>query len=264
MSAAPETAPASHSALRPIRAVATSLLRVTVALAAWALALLLFGGCKKEPPATEQGATPDAGAALIVVLGSSTSAGAGPKNPENAWVPRYARYLAQSFPDFRVRSLAVGGQTTYHVQPSGFVPPPGRPAPSPGHNITAALALSPRALVINLPSNDAAERYSPAEQLANFERVVAVATAANVPVWVTTTQPRNFGEPAQLAAQVEVRDAILRKYAPRVIDFWTPFATPAHRLERRFDAGDGTHLNDAAHALLVERVVAAKIPQTAR
>lgn len=176
-------------------------------------------------------------------------------------MPRYGRYLAEHFPDFRVQSLAVGGQTTYHIQADGFVPPAGRPAPAVGHNVTAALALRPRALVVNMPSNDAAERYSTTEQLANFERVRAAADAAHVPLWVTTTQPRNFGTSEQLAALVEVRDALLQRFAPRTMDFWTPFALPSRKLLPRFDAGDGTHLNAAGHAVLLDRVVAAGIPQ---
>jgi lysophospholipase L1-like esterase len=250
--------------------------RVTSSFAAarraGALALLsvavLVGACKKDSASRrlESSAPPVGSAAstatqIIVVLGSSTSAGIGPSEPDNAWVPRYGRYLAERFPDFRVLNLASGGLTTYHIQPSGFSPPPARPVPARGRNITAALALSPRAVVVNMPSNDAAEGYSPAEQLANFERVSAAAEAAHVPLWVTTTQPRNFGTAHQLQAQVEVRDAILRRFAPRALDFWTPFATPSRKLAPRFDAGDGTHLNDAAHALISQRVADAGIPQ---
>lgn len=227
----------------------------------------LAGACKREspvPPGTPgppMSAGTGAASQLIVVLGSSTAAGIGPSDPDSAWVPRYGRYLAEKFPRYQVRSLAAGGQTTYHVQPDGFAPPPGRPAPTQGRNISAALALAPRAIIVNLPSNDAAERYSPAEQLANFERLRAAADAAHVPLWVTTTQPRNFGDAAQLAAQVEVRDAILRRFAPRALDFWTGFATPSTKLSSRFDAGDGTHLNEAGHAVLFARVVAAAIPE---
>lgn len=239
---------------------------LTGALALACLSLAV-PACRKGGSSTPRGTgrqTEPSGRAapnLIVVLGSSTAAGLGPSEPEKAWVARYERYLAEQFPEFRVQSLAVGGQTTYQIQPSGFVPPVGRPAPSSGHNITAALALGPRALVVNMPSNDAAERYTPEEQLANFARVSAAAAAARVPLWVTTTQPRNFGDASQLAAQVEVRDAILRRFAPRTLDFWTPFATSSGKLAARFDAGDGTHLNDAGHAVLLERVVAAGIPQ---
>jgi lysophospholipase L1-like esterase len=198
---------------------------------------------------------------LIVVLGSSTSAGTGPSKPEHAWVPRYAAHLGERFPDFKVVNLAVGGQTTYHIQPDGYVPPAGRPAPTSGKNISAALAFAPRALIVNMPSNDSAEGFSVAEQLANFERVAALATGAGVPLWLTTTQPRNFGKAAQLDAQVRVRDAILQKYAPRTLDFWTPFATSNRTLNPQYDAGDGTHLNDQAHARLLSIVVAAHIPE---
>ena len=48
---------------------------------------------------------------VIVVLGSSTSAGIGPRDPKNAWVARYQRYLAEQFPSFTLTNLAVGGQT---------------------------------------------------------------------------------------------------------------------------------------------------------
>ncbi len=232
--------------------------------------LLLTTGCKKEGSSSEragvarQSRSGALGATkLIVVLGSSTSAGIGPSKPENAWVPRYARFLAQRFPAYEVLSLAVGGQTTYHIQPRSFTPPPGRPAPSLDHNIDAALALRPSAIVINLPSNDAAARYSAEEQLANFDRVIALAGESRVPVWVTTTQPRNFGDAAQLTLQVQLKDTILRRFAPRTLDFWAPFATTARRLDARFDAGDGTHLNDSGHALLLDVVIAAGIPEAA-
>lgn len=207
------------------------------------------------------GAGERAATQLIVVLGSSTSAGSGPSDPKNAWVPRYASYLAGRFPSFAVSSLAVGGHTTYHIQPSSYTPPAGRPSPARGHNIDAALQLRPRAVIVNMPSNDTASRYSVAEQLANFERVAVLADRAHVPLWVTTTQPRNFGDPAQLTTQVAVRDAIRRRFAARALDFWTPFAAPSLKLAPRFDAGDGTHLNDAAHALLRDVVVAAGIPE---
>jgi len=176
-------------------------------------------------------------------------------------VPRYAAHLAARFPDFQIVNLAVGGQTTYHVQATGYVPPPGRPAPTRGKNISAALALAPRALLINLPSNDSAEGFAATEQLENLERLAALAKGAGVPLWLTTTQPRNFGNAAQVAAQLRVRDAILEQYAPRALDFWTPFATPSGTLNVRYDAGDGTHLNDRAHALLLDIVVAAHIPE---
>src|SRR6185369_13005919 len=124
----------------------------------------------------------------LIVLGSSTSAGTGPSDSGDAYVPRYQAYLARQFPDFRLVNLAVGGQTTYHIQPNGFVPPAQRPAPAIGHNISAALALQPDALLVNLPSNDAAADIPAAEQLDNFARVAQLAHDAHVELWLTTTQ----------------------------------------------------------------------------
>jgi lysophospholipase L1-like esterase len=198
---------------------------------------------------------------VIVVLGSSTSAGTGPANPNNAWVPRYQAYLAQAFPNFKLTNLAVGGQTTYHIQPTGYAPPPNRPTPALGKNITAALALNPDAIIVNMPSNDQANDFSQQEQQANYDRIATLATGANVRLWVSTSQPRNFSEPERLTSLMQTRDAILAKFAPRTLDFWTPFATASGTIKPEYDSGDGTHMNDAAHAILADIVKAAKIPE---
>lgn len=198
---------------------------------------------------------------MIVVLGSSTAAGIGPSDPKNAWVSRYRAYLAERFPHFELTNLAVGGHTTYHVQATGFTPPVGRPSPVAGKNISAALALAPDAIIVNLPSNDAAANISWSEQFANYERVAAQAGAANVLLWVTTSQPRNFERLAQRLLLVQARDAIQRRFAPRALDFWAPFAEPSGKIKSEADSGDGTHLNDAAHATLAGIVVAARIPE---
>jgi lysophospholipase L1-like esterase len=199
--------------------------------------------------------------ALIVVLGSSTAAGTGPSDPNSAWVPRYRAYLQQRFPAFGLTNLAVGGFTTYHVQPSDFIPPAGRPKPVAGKNITAALALKPDAIIVNLPSNDAAAHVPLAEQLANYQRIGELASAAHVPLWVSTSQPRNFGDGAQRGLLTQASVGIQRRFAPRVLDFWTPFADAAGRIAPEHDSGDGTHLNDAAHARLLEIVETARVPE---
>ncbi len=196
----------------------------------------------------------------IVVLGSSTSAGTGPKDPNNAWVPRYRNYLAAEFPQFKLTNLAVGGQTTYHIQPTGFVQPQGRPAPVTDKNITAALALHPGAIIVNMPSNDAASNIPLSEQVANYDRVAKLARDARVLLWVTTSQPRNFDNDAQHALLTQARDAINTKFAPRALNFWTTFADASGNIKAEYNSGDGTHMNDAAHALLQAIVVAAKVP----
>jgi lysophospholipase L1-like esterase len=204
---------------------------------------------------------------VIVVLGSSTSAGTGPKDPANAWVERYRNYLKTEFPNFKLTNLAVGGYTTYQIQPSDFVPPPGRPQPDKAHNITQALTLKPDALIINMPTNDTTANYSAADQLANFDRVTRLAKQSGVACWVTTTQPRNFvGDPpatqqTKRALLISMNGSLLDKYGDRTLDFWTQFAETGGKMKAMWDYGDGTHMNDAAHALLVQEVIDAKIPQ---
>jgi lysophospholipase L1-like esterase len=197
----------------------------------------------------------------IVVLGSSTSAGVGPREPEDAYVPRYAAILSRQFPDFTVTNLAVGGQTTYHIQPTGFVPPPNRPAPAAGANISAALALDPDAILVHLPSNDTAANIPAREQIENFVRVAKLADDAKVPVWLGSTQPRNLTA-TQIVTQRRVREAILNRFGRRALDFFTPLATPLGRLKAEYDAGDGTHLNAAGHTILLKIVLGARIPQS--
>jgi len=198
---------------------------------------------------------------LIVILGSSTAAGIGPKDPDNSWAARYRAHLATRFPMVTLVNLAVGGLTTYEVQPTGYVPPANRPAPMEGKNITAALRLNPRAIIVNLPSNDQANNYPLAEQLENYDRLASSARKARAALWVSTSQPRNFGDPAQLAELLKMRDAIAKKFAPRTLDFWAPFASENGFIKAKYNAGDGTHLNDAAHAILAEVVESARIPE---
>jgi lysophospholipase L1-like esterase len=215
---------------------------------------LAFLGCKKQPAANGT-------RHVVVVLGSSTAAGlVGLTSLSHAWVNRYRAYLGETAPSWEVENLAANGSTTYQIQADDYAPPPGRPAPVPGRNITAALALHPSAIVINLPSNDVSNDIPVAEQMTNFTRVTDLARARGVPVWVTTTQPRNFSDVAQRNAQMEGRDAIQRQYGDHTIDFWTGVAEADGTIKVQFDSGDQVHLNDAGHQLLFDRVVAAAIP----
>lgn len=198
----------------------------------------------------------------IVVLGSSTAAGVGPSTPDSAWVNRFRRRLQSWHPDYQVSNLARGGYTTYHLMPAGFQPPPNRPQPDSLRNISAALALVPDAILINLPSNDAAQGVSVDQQLTNFRAMVQVADSQGVPVWICTPQPRLFGPP-QLAMQLALRDSILVAFGSRAIDFWTGLADSLALPLPIYDAGDGVHLNDAGHALLFHRVLSAQVPDSA-
>ena len=96
-----------------------------------------------------------------------------------------------------------------------------------------------------------------------FTRMYVLSESSVVPVqlWLSTTQPRNFNHASQLINLMQTRDAISEKFAPHVLDFWTAFAAPNGFIKAGYDSGDGTHLNDAAHAILAEIVEAAHIPE---
>ena len=198
------------------------------------------------------------GVIKIVVLGSSTAAGSGPTNIANAWVNQYRQYVKSVNSSSEVVNLAVGGYTTYHVMPSDYTPPAGRPAPDAAHNITMALSHNPDVIIINLPTNDAASNYTVVEQLNNYKAILAKATAQKVPVFVTTTQPRNFSAD-QRQNLIAVRDSTKKQYGTKAIDFWTDIANTDGTVNSKYDMGDGVHLNDAAHTVLKNRVVATSV-----
>jgi lysophospholipase L1-like esterase len=197
----------------------------------------------------------------IVILGSSTAAGSGPSSSDSTWVNRYRNHLQAINPGNEVINLAVGGYNTYRIMPTGFIPPPSRPNPDIIRNITAALAESPDAIIVNMPSNDVASNYSYAEQMFNLDTIVQISNAASVPIWICTTQPRNFSA-AQAQLQWDLKDSILAQYSPYAIDFWTGIALPNYFIDPTYDSGDGVHLNDAGHGILEARVIAADILQT--
>jgi len=197
----------------------------------------------------------------IVVLGSSTAAGAGASTPDSAWVNRYRAYLQDLNPGNTVTNLAVGGYTSYKLMPDDYTPPASRPTPDTSHNIDAALELSPDAIIINLPSNDVASGFALSEQIHNLDTIVEIATAAGIPIWITTTQPRNMTV-AYMQLQEDMKDSIFVHYSPHVIDFWTTAAMPDNTINPIYDSGDGVHQNDAGHALMCERVIDVYIPDS--
>ena len=195
----------------------------------------------------------------IVVIGSSTAFGTGAQPPDSAWVNRYRSWLKSLHSQNQVVNLARGGYQTYHLMPGDFKAPAGRPAPDTLRNITKALSLQPDAILLNLPSNDAAAGYGTAEQLANFDAIVFEAWRAGVPVWVCSTQPRRL-PPERVLTQLQVRDSIFHRYGALTVDYWESLAQSGGSPLPALDAGDGIHLNNAGHRLLFERILALDIP----
>ncbi|HEY3411488.1 MAG TPA: SGNH/GDSL hydrolase family protein [Armatimonadota bacterium] len=196
----------------------------------------------------------------VVVLGSSTAAGAGAAPVSMSWVNQYNSYLQSISPANKVIDLAVSGYTTYQVLPTGRVPRANRPAPDPAHNITSAIALKPNAIILSLPSNDIASGYSLEEAYHNFETIATAARVARIPLWVSTPQPRNLTADKR-AQMAQLRAFINRTFGANALDFMSGYGTPDGSLLPAYSS-DGTHPNNAGHAILFRRVVAAKIPET--
>jgi len=196
----------------------------------------------------------------LVVIGSSTAAGTGPSVPDSAWVNRYRRYLQTINSQNQVTNLAIGGTTTYHIMPNWYIAPNGKPTTNPNNNITQAISLGANAILVNMPSNDAANGFGINEQMANFNTLKSTADSAGIPIWFCTTQPRNGLSSGQIAIQTGVRDSILQQFGSYALDFWTAFANATNTMNPIFDSGDGVHLNDQAHGILNDIVIHADIP----
>ena len=200
--------------------------------------------------------TDDTTSCRIVVLGSSTAAGAGPSHPDSTWVGRYRNGLYGRDTRYEVVNLAQGGTTTFHIIPAGSpIPMDVNVTPNPDRNVTKALSLDPYAIIVNMPSNDAANLFSTAYQMNNFELIAEAADSMGVETWICTTQPRNFNDSVRIQIQLDTRDSILAVYGDYAIDFWTGFPDSMNQVDPQFDSGDGVHLNDAGHRLLHSRVV---------
>ena len=198
----------------------------------------------------------DTSSCHIVVLGSSTAAGAGPTSRDSAWVWLYENFIFQRDTRFDVTNLARGGFTTYNILPDESIIPDNLSFTiDTTRNITRALSLNPNAIIINLPSNDAANSISVDDQILNYQNILTEVEALEIPFWICTPQPRNGFSESQQMIQNEMLDSTETIYADNFIDFWSELATDTDRLDELFNSGDGVHLNNAGHRILLQRVL---------
>ncbi len=185
----------------------------------------------------------------IVVIGSSTAAGAGVTSADSAWVNRYRKALKNINPANDVINLAVGGYTTYRLMPTGYSTPANRPSVDTLRNITAALKYNPNVIIVNLPSND--RQWAMSEQLSNFDTINNLSWNSGVPIYICTTQP--VAGSTWASYQLAVHDSIIAKFAPYYLEFFTPLADSNNMLDTALTP-DGTHPNDKGHRLLFNQV----------
>ncbi len=197
----------------------------------------------------------------IVVLGSSTAFGTGATPIDSSFVNKYNNYIHTKNPQNTIINLATLSLTTYNVLcPTGYVPPPNRPwPPDPNRNITKALTYHPDAIIINLPTNDIALGIPQQESKDNYERTMALADSANIPVWVTTTQPRSTLSSQERIYLMEFRDWTYQRFGNKAIDFWTDVADPDGMINSFYSFGDGVHVNNNGHSLFYTRTMNERI-----
>jgi len=213
---------------------------------------------------------------MIVIIGSSTAAGAGATTYDSSWVARFKTYVKSKDINAQVVNLAIGGYTTYDLMPTAFVPPAavvpptafvpltafvtptGRPTPKKNNNITFGLIYKPDAIIVNLPSNDVTNGYTIAEQMSNYRIIEATASSQKVPIWVTTTQPRNLSS-AQMQLQKDVRDSVLAYFKDKAINVFDELANTDGSVKSKYNSGDGVHINNAGHKFIFDEMVKAKI-----
>lgn len=194
----------------------------------------------------------------IVVLGSSTAQGIGTQPRDSAWVNRYRAYVQSFNPGNQVINLGKGGFSTYEIMPTAFAESRNRPRPDTLRNIDKALSYAPDGIIINMPSNDIGNGYPIEEQLYNFRQLAAYADSHDVEIFVTTSQPRNFPKKSDRAAQHQVYDSIRAIFYNNYIDFWTGFTDADDQVLSQYNSGDGVHMNNGAHAILLDRVIEAQ------
>lgn len=197
--------------------------------------------------------------ATIVVLGSSTAKGFGAVDSSNSWANRLSKYLKRIDSSYSLINLAVSGYTTCQLMPNDYKPPIENKnlTPDVNANITKALSLNPKIIIINTGSNDIVKGIKLREELSNFKALIDLCKRKNVGVWITSPQPR-YMEPRALNDSLFVlKDSIFNMFGNHVIDFWNDFVRDKYYIINKYDCGDGVHQNDFGHEQLFNKVLSA-------
>lgn len=208
------------------------------------------GSADTATPAPAPTSVLPVGPGAWVVMGSSTPAGGGASKGKGwaalvaaAYAPRGAQLV----------NIAKGGTVTYEGLSVADTRVAGRPAPDPGANIDQALAHKPVLLFVSYPTNDTVARYSVDETVNNLLAIRARALAANVPVIVLSTQPRNLSND-QLNQLRSIDQRLAATVGACVVDVHRPLAGADGRLAPNYDSGDGAHPNDAGHQVIATQI----------
>ena len=230
----------------------------------------------------------------VAVIGSSTSYGSGPSfvNPPNpyrngtsssptpepdsptglSWVNKFTNFLYTNCPGSSLYNFGVQGSNTWNGLPTGSTIPVNRQNGYTNvdtlHNITAALSVSPDIIIVNFPTNDQAFNWPDSDTENNLNTIAAAATAANVPVWITTTQPRSTFTLAERNSLIAIKDWVISTYGTKALDFWSDSANSDGTINDLYNGsstaagGGGIHQDDLGHQAFFNKVTASTIVST--
>lgn len=215
------------------------------------------GNANNPPPTTGSSST----AATIVIIGSSTAAGKGAAPSDSGWVNRLRLATIDNKKSLYFINLAVVGFTTYEGMPNGYMKE-NRPAADTAKNITKALAYRPSLVVISYPTNDVAANYTDDEIMGNYKEMVRLLDSAKVNYLIVGTQPRDFADDAQRTRLKTLNGKIKATYSDHMDDVFDSLSTSDLHIKPSLSAGDGAHLNNAGHYLIMQSVLTNAIFQS--
>ena len=190
----------------------------------------------------------------IVILGSSSAAGDGAKPIDSAWAFRLQSIINQNGTKATFTNLAYPGYVTFQAMPTGYNYA-SRPAPDTARNITKALSLHPSLVLISFPTNDIADNYTDDEIMNNFAIMTHQLDSAKVQYILFGTQPRNFPDSTQRMRLKTLDDKIIATYTIHVNDFLGALSTSTYEINPIYSAGDGIHLNNSGHCLIMVKTM---------
>lgn len=213
------------------------------------LATVVLAGCAKDNQPLLKLTCSGISTEHIVIMGSSSAAGAGAEGYEYSW----AGLLSANSKVEQVSNIAIGGLVSYQLLPVSFEVPAGREnyLPNANANVELAASLHPSLVVISLPSNDQTVGFSASEVQANFSHIANYLSGRDIPVLFVGLQPRSV----QLTARLQADDAALGELFG---ECWLPvfdqLASESGTLAQKYDY-DGVHLNRDGHQVIYKTLV---------
>jgi acyl-CoA thioesterase-1 len=189
---------------------------------------------------------------VIVVLGSSTAYGIGANPIDSSWVNLLTQKFSRDNKKVTVINLALGGYTTYNILPDEYLA--NTSAIDTARNVTKALKFSPDLIIISLPTNDISNNYSDDEILSNYQKITNTFQPLKIPVLITSTQPRNFGEFEKRKRLKLFNDKLSTLYPLNILSTYDSLANSSYYIRPEYSHGDGIHVNNAGHKVIYEIV----------